>query len=143
MMQPEIALKIKLSNRARRIAPRPLCAVPVGERPAASEPAATRVTVAPAEIRRWVEARGGRPAAVMPLLQCEEGEIGALRIEFPDRRQKDNLKEISWELFFKTFETRHLLFLYQERTAAGEQSRFNKFIKEEIFTHPGRMERAA
>ncbi|MBV9349705.1 MAG: hypothetical protein JO026_03060, partial [Patescibacteria group bacterium] len=39
--------------------------------------------------------------------------------------------EISWDEFFRIFDDRGLLFLYQEETANGEQSRFCKFVRDD------------
>ena len=77
-------------------------------------------------IRRWVEERGGRPAAVK-----ETGggdDPGILRIEYPERGDDAALEEISWDEFFEAFEANKLAFLYQERTADGSISRFSKFV---------------
>jgi hypothetical protein len=76
-------------------------------------------------IRQCAEARGGRPARVADT--GDEG--GILRIDFqePDAR----LEEIDWETFFEVFEERKLAFLFQEETAAGKTSRFNKFVARE------------
>jgi hypothetical protein len=73
-------------------------------------------------IRNWAEARGGHPAVV------EGTEI--LRIDFddPDESADQNLRRISWDEFFRIFDSRDLEFLYQERTHDGKVSRFNKFV---------------
>jgi hypothetical protein len=76
------------------------------------------------EIRKWAEARGGKPATVK---STERGnEPGVLRIDFdpPD----EALEEISWEEFFKKFDKEKLAFLHQDRTADGHLSRFHKFV---------------
>jgi hypothetical protein len=74
------------------------------------------------EIRKWAEARGGRPARV-----SDTGDAGGiLRIDFQD--PDEGLEEIDWETFFDVFEDRGLAFLYQDETAGGETSRFNKFV---------------
>lgn len=72
------------------------------------------------EIRRWVEARGGKPATVRG---TGKDEPGVLRIDFPERDADDRLEEISWEDFFAKFDEAKLAFLYQ----AGK-SRFCKFV---------------
>jgi hypothetical protein len=72
------------------------------------------------EIRRWAEARGGRPARV-----AETGggdDVGIIRIDFRD--PDEGLEEISWEEWFEAFEENDLAFLYQDE---GE-SRFNKLV---------------
>ena len=47
------------------------------------------------EIRRWAEARGGKPAAVKRTHQS--GDVGIIRIMFPDNPQSshESLIEIS------------------------------------------------
>jgi hypothetical protein len=54
-----------------------------------------------------------------------------LRIDFregdPDPAD-DSLEEISWEEFFEKFEEKRLALLYQDRTAAGKPSTFNKLV---------------
>lgn len=75
------------------------------------------------EIRRWIEARGGRPS-VVKATEGKDGE-GLLRVEF---RHPDKLEDIDWDTFFETFEDRKLAFLHQDKTADGQESRFFKFV---------------
>lgn len=75
------------------------------------------------EIRRWIEARGGRPS-VVKATEGKDGE-GLLRVEF---RHPDKLEDIDWDTFFETFEDRKLAFLHQDKTADGKESRFFKFV---------------
>jgi hypothetical protein len=76
----------------------------------------------PQAIRRWAEPRGGHPAVV------EGTEI--LRIDFDEPEDEhEKLSRISWEDFFRIFNSRDLEFLYQERTQDGKPSRFNKFVR--------------
>lgn len=77
-----------------------------------------------AAIRRWAEARNGKPAAV-PTTRAENG-AGRLRIDFDG--YEDGLKPISWDEFFAAFEEARLAFLYQDRTPDGAQSRFFKLV---------------
>jgi glutathione synthase/RimK-type ligase-like ATP-grasp enzyme len=76
------------------------------------------------EIRRWAESRKGRPAVV----KSTEGKGGGglLRIDFEPR--DESLDELSWDEFFETFDENELAFLYQDETADGRLSRFNKFV---------------
>jgi hypothetical protein len=76
------------------------------------------------EIRRWIEKRGGHPAAVAATV--DEDDAGILRVDFdpPD----DSLEQISWDDFFNTFDEKSLAFLYQDKTADGKTSRFFKFV---------------
>jgi len=86
--------------------------------------AESKTTTSHDEIRRWVEARGGRPAAVRDTGNGDDS--GILRIDFGD--QDEGLEEVSWDEFFHTFDENDLAFLYQEETAEGSESRFNKFV---------------
>jgi ferritin-like metal-binding protein YciE len=80
------------------------------------------------EIRRWAEERGGNPACVQGT--GGQGDIGMLRIEFPGKpNAKDaKLQPISWDDFFEKFDERGLALLYQETTARGQKSNFNKLV---------------
>ncbi|MGN7202603.1 Rho termination factor N-terminal domain-containing protein [Arthrobacter sp. SAFR-044] len=71
-------------------------------------------------IRQWAEERGGVPATVDG---TERGDhLGVLRIDFRDKDA--NLREVSWEEWFKTFDDRRLNFIYQEQRSDGRQSNF-------------------
>jgi hypothetical protein len=74
-----------------------------------------------AEIRKWVEARNGRPSRVKGAKQG-----GVLRIDFGE--PEEALEEISWDDFFRIFDASKLAFLHQDKMADGQVSRFNKFI---------------
>jgi hypothetical protein len=79
------------------------------------------------EIKKWAEARGGRPATVKNTAKGEEA--GILRIDFPGYSGEGSLETISWDDFFKKFDEAGLKFLYQDKTKDGEESRFFKFIR--------------
>jgi hypothetical protein len=78
------------------------------------------------EIRRWVETRGGKPAHVKRT--GSRDDIGILRIDFPGYTGEGTLEPIEWDQFFEKFDDRGLSFLYQEETAGGERSNFNKLV---------------
>jgi len=80
------------------------------------------------EIRQWAESRGAIPAEVASTEK--KGQTGILRLEFPKAKNANDsaLKEISWEDFFEKFDATGLALVYQEQTAEGEQSNFNKLI---------------
>jgi hypothetical protein len=78
-------------------------------------------------IRRWTEERGGHPAHVVETGRSG-GDVGVLRIDFPGYSGEGTLEEISWEQFFEKFDDSELAFVYQEKTAEGELSRFNKLV---------------
>ena len=50
-------------------------------------------------IRRWVEARKGRPATVKATE--EDGHAGILRVDFAPK--DEGLEEIGWDEFFQKF----------------------------------------
>jgi hypothetical protein len=76
-------------------------------------------------IRRWSEARGGRPARVPG---TQKDGAGILRIQFPESEGPNELEPISWEDFFAKFDESGLALVYQEATSNGEISRFNKIV---------------
>ena len=90
----------------------------------------SKVTSDHDEIRRWAEESGGKPATVRRT-EGAHGEPGILRIDFPGYSGGESLEEITWEQFFEKFEEAKLAFLYQEETAGGERSNFNKLIARE------------
>jgi hypothetical protein len=77
-------------------------------------------------IRQWAESRKGHPAFVKATEGKRKGSGGLLRIDFD--AANDSLDQISWDEFFETFDKNELAFLYQEKTASGRKSRFNKFV---------------
>jgi hypothetical protein len=83
------------------------------------------------EIRKWAEARGAVPSEVKGTQRGDEP--GILRFEFPNARNRndDKLEEISWDDFFQKFDENGLELLYQEKTADGEVSNFNRLIHPE------------
>ena len=73
------------------------------------------------EIRKWAEARGAKPATVPG---TEHGKhLGVLRLDFPGYGGQD-LKQVSWDEWFRTFDQRDLTFVYQETTKDGNESNF-------------------
>ena len=94
-------------------------------------PGENRTTTDHEAIRRFAEARGGRPAAVEGT--GSGNDPGILRIAFPDRPEADDesLEEISWDEWFRAFDENGLALVYQEQTADGQESRFNKLVDRE------------
>ena len=82
-------------------------------------------------IRAWAEARGGKPAAVGGTGNGDD--VGLIRLEFPGATDANdaNLAEIPWDEFFQKFDASGLALVYQEHTAGGEPSNFNKLVKRE------------
>ena len=71
-------------------------------------------------IKRWAEARGAIPATVP---ETEHGDhLGVLRFDFGGHNE--NLKQVSWQQWFDTFDLRRLNFIYQEERADGRRSNF-------------------
>ncbi|PRY15027.1 hypothetical protein CLV24_103266 [Pontibacter ummariensis] len=64
------------------------------------------------EIKKWAKEQGGVPAIVKGTEDDGEG-LGLLRIHFPEKSNDDDLKEISWEEFFKEFEHSKLALLHE------------------------------
>ena len=91
----------------------------------------SRTTTDHDEIRKWAEARGAVPSEVAST--HKKNEPGILRFQFPGApgENDDNLREISWEAFFEKFDENNLQLLYQEKTADGEESNFNKLVHAE------------
>lgn len=87
------------------------------------------------EIRKWAEARGAVPAEVNGTEKSNQ--TGILRFEFPDapHHNDSKLKEISWEDFFEKFDENDLELVYQEKTADGQKSNFNKLVHPEHEEH--------
>lgn len=75
-------------------------------------------------IRKWAEARGGKPAHVAAT--GGKKDAGILRLDFDPA--DEGLEPISWDEFFKKFDEEHLSFLYEEATSDGKTSRFHKFV---------------
>jgi hypothetical protein len=71
-------------------------------------------------IKQWAEDRGGTPATVDG---TEHGDhLGVLRFDFGGG--SENLRQVSWDEWFKTFDDRRLNFIYQEERSDGNQSNF-------------------
>lgn len=85
----------------------------------------SHVTTDHEQITRWVEERNGQPAIVKG---TENGKSALLRIDYPGFTGEETLEAVSWEEFFRIFDENNLAFLYQERTADGDLSRFSKLI---------------
>lgn len=93
--------------------------------------ATTKMTTDHETIRRWAEARGGKPAAVRST--HGKDDPGIIRLEFPGapNAKDENLEEISWDEWFRKFDESGLAFLHEDKTADGQQSNFNKLVSRE------------
>ena len=89
-------------------------------------------------IRKWAEQRGGKPAVVRSTHRGKDP--GILRLEFPGAPHADdeNLEEISWDEWLKKFHESDLALLYEDETAEGNKSNFNKLVKRETAESGGR-----
>jgi len=83
-------------------------------------PGRSLVTADRQVIRRWAQARGGTPATVGSERQ---GRPSVLRIDFPGYGGA-NLRQITWDEWFNTFDQRRLNFIYQEQRTNGQPSNF-------------------
>ncbi len=91
----------------------------VGEK--ADHSGQTLATRNPAVIKHWAEERKATPASVPG---TEHGDhLGVLRLNFPGYGGKD-LEPVNWDQWFKTFEDRKLVFLFQQEMKDGQQSNF-------------------
>ena len=81
------------------------------------------------EIQQWCESRGGKPSHVKST--AHKNDPGILRIDFPGYSGEGSLEPITWEDFFKKFDEQGLAFVYQDKTADGKKSNFNKLISAE------------
>ncbi len=71
-------------------------------------------------IRQWAEARDAVPATVAG---TEHGDhLGVLRFDFGG--DDENLRHVTWEEWFDTFDGRRLNFIYQEQRSDGSRSNF-------------------
>jgi hypothetical protein len=90
--------------------------------------ALTKTTKDHDEIQRWAESRSAVPAQVAST--AGDRNTGILRFEFPGAPNAEDsaLEEISWDEFFEKFDQSGLELLYQEETAEGQKSNFNKLV---------------
>ena len=87
-------------------------------------PSTTRATCDHQTIRHWAEQRGAHPARVR---NTGDGDVGLLRLDFPGY-EGERLEAIGWDEFFEKFEQKGLCLIFQDETANGEPSNFNKIV---------------
>jgi len=82
-------------------------------------------------IKKWAESRGAIPSEVAATESNDQ--TGLLRFQFPEAKNRNDtaLKEISWDEFFEKFDSSDLTLVYQEKTAGGKRSNFNKLVHDE------------
>lgn len=81
------------------------------------------------EIRRWAEERKAQPACVRRT--GGSGDVGMIRLDFPGYSGAQSLEPISWDEWFQKFDESNLALLYQDTTARGQRSNFNKLVGRE------------
>ncbi len=84
-------------------------------------PGQTLATRSHEVIQAWAKQRGGEPATVPGT--DHDGHAGVLRLNFPGYGGQ-NLETISWDDWFRSFDERRLVFLFQEHKADGSESNF-------------------
>ncbi|RPJ74631.1 MAG: hypothetical protein EHM24_05735 [Acidobacteria bacterium] len=87
----------------------------------AERPGQTLATRNHEVIKAWAEERGAVPATV-PGTE-HDGRPGVLRFDFPNFGG-GRLRQVDWDEWFETFDTRNLVFLFQEQMKDGRQSNF-------------------
>ena len=89
----------------------------------------SRVTTDHEEIQKWAEERGAAPACVRGT--GGKDDVGMIRLDFPGYTGENSLEHISWDEWFEKFDERKLALLFQEETAEGQKSNFNKIVSRE------------
>lgn len=74
-------------------------------------------------IRHWAEERQARPATVPGT--SHDGRPGVLRFDFPGYGGGD-LEVLPWDDWFRSFDERELVFVFQEHKSDGAPSNFFK-----------------
>jgi hypothetical protein len=78
-------------------------------------------------IRKWAEERGANPAAVKGTGGGDDP--GIIRLDFPGFSGEGSLEPIPWDEWFEKFDENELALVYQDKTADGQRSNFNKIVK--------------
>jgi hypothetical protein len=82
----------------------------------------TLASRSPEVVRDWAERRGATPVVAS---RGPDGEARTLRFRFQeDGGRNSRLEPIEWEEWLGTFESRKLVFLYQEKRRDGSDSNF-------------------
>lgn len=85
----------------------------------------TKTTINHAEIRKWAEERDAQPSIVKGV---KGPGPGILRLDLPGYSGHDSLTPIPWEEWLEKFDEAELAFVYQDETASGVPSNFNKLV---------------
>ncbi|MGC1215293.1 MAG: hypothetical protein WA890_29030 [Micromonospora sp.] len=92
----------------------------LGDRP--ERPGRSLVTANHEVIQRWAQARNAKPATIAGTER--EGRPGVLTFNIPGYRESSRIREVSWDDWFRTFDSRGLNLIYQEQMRDGRQSNF-------------------
>ncbi|WP_308210711.1 hypothetical protein [Micromonospora sp. A3M-1-15] len=85
-------------------------------------PGRSLVTTNHEVIQRWARARNAKPATIAG---TERGDRpGVLTFNIPGYRESSRIREVSWDDWFRTFDSRGLNLIYQEQMRDGRQSNF-------------------
>ncbi|WP_229688446.1 hypothetical protein [Micromonospora yangpuensis] len=85
-------------------------------------PGRSLVTTNHEVIRRWARARSAKPATIAGTERA--GRPGVLTFNFPGYRESSRIREITWDEWFRTFDSRRLNLIFQEQLRDGRQSNF-------------------
>jgi hypothetical protein len=77
-------------------------------------------------IKQWAQARDAKPSQVKATTGGDQAAI--IQLNFPGYSGAEELEAISWDRWFEKFDESGLALLYQETTADGEKSNFNKLV---------------
>lgn len=92
-------------------------------------------------IRRWAEQRGAVPSTVRRTRG--QKNIGVIRLDFPGFSGEGALEPITWDQFFEEFDKQGLALVFQDKTASGRTSSFNRFVKRETAAARAKGSRAS
>ncbi|MEH0935929.1 hypothetical protein V6U80_12290 [Micromonospora sp. CPCC 205543] len=85
-------------------------------------PGRSLVTTNHEVIRHWAEARDAKPATIAGTER--DDRPGVLTFDIPGYRESGRIRVISWEEWFRTFDSRGLNLIYQEQLRDGRPSNF-------------------
>ena len=85
----------------------------------------TKTTIDHAAIQRWAKQRDATPSVVKGV---EGPGPGILRLDLPGYSGQDSLTPIPWREWLQKFDESELAFVYQDQTASGVPSNFNKLV---------------
>ena len=90
----------------------------------------TRTTTDHDEIREWVQARQGFPAAVRGTGNDDAMNFdpGELRIDVSNGAGEDGLIPLSWDDWFDKFDREQLAFVYQEGKTSGDDATYYELV---------------